>query len=61
MKVVKSLMLTLILASATFAGDMPQFDPAPTPPPPPSANQQATKDSVAKTLVAIIQSLLPLR
>lgn len=61
MKVVKSLILTLVLAAVTYAGDIPQFDPTPTPAPPPSANQQATRDSLAEILIAIIQSLLPLR
>lgn len=61
MKVVKSLILTLILAGATFAGEMPQFGPAPTSAPPPSAGHKATNDAVAKILVVIIQSLLPLR
>jgi hypothetical protein len=70
MKIIKSLILTLILASATFAGEIPQFDPAPpnpaempqvAPAPTPAANQQATNDTVAKIVVAIIQNLLPLR
>jgi hypothetical protein len=68
MKIIKSLTLMLILASATFAGEMPQFDPAPPNPaempqvaPAPPASQQATNDTVAEIVVAIIQNLLQLR
>jgi hypothetical protein len=59
MKVVKSLILTLVLAGATYAGDMPQFGPAPLPAPPPAA--RATNNAMAKILAAVIQNLLTLR
>lgn len=59
MKIIKSLILTLILASVTFAGEIPQFD---TPPPPaPPASRQATNNAMARILVAVIQNLLSLR
>jgi hypothetical protein len=70
MKIIKSVILTLILASATFAGEIPQFDSAPAnpgeipqfaPAATPPANQQETNDTVAKILVAIFQNILPLR
>jgi len=70
MKIIKSLILTLILASATFAGEIPQFDPAPpnpgeilqpAPPPPPGIAQPMSGGKAGEILVAIIQNLLPLR
>jgi hypothetical protein len=61
MKVFKSLILTLVLAAATYAGDIPQFDPAAPPPPAPPASHQATNNAMAKILVAVIQNLLSLR
>ena len=70
MKIIKGLILTLVLAGATYAGDMPQ--PVAPPPPgdmmqplaPPSsvatpAEQQTTQDAVTEMLFVIID-LLPL-
>lgn len=61
MKVIKSLILTLVLAAATYAGDIPQFGPAAPPPPAAPASRQATNNAMAKILVAVIQNLLSLR
>jgi hypothetical protein len=61
MKVVKTLVLTLVLAGGAFAGEMPQWDPAAPPPPAAPASRQATNNAMAKILVAIIQSLAPMR
>lgn len=55
MKIIKSLILTLILAGSTYAGEIGQ----PKPPPPP--DQQGTKAVVTELLVVICQSLLSLR
>ena len=70
MKIIKSLILTLVLAGATYAGDMMQ----PAAPPPPGdieqplaplssvatpADQQTTQDAVTEMLFVIID-LLPL-
>jgi len=54
MKTIKSLILTLILAGATYAGEIGQ--PKPPTPPDPSANVVVTE-----VLMAIGQSLLSLR
>jgi hypothetical protein len=61
MKIIMSLILTLMLAGATFAGDMPQFDPAAPPPPATPVSHQATNNAMAKILVVVIQNLLSLR
>jgi hypothetical protein len=74
MKIVKSFILTLALASAVFAGEMPQFDPtAPNsgdipqwdqvaqPGPSPAASSAPINYIGAKILVAIIQNLAQLR
>lgn len=58
MKLVKSLVLTLALTGTSYAGIILQ--PAP-PPEPPDAAQQNTVDNAAAMLVAIVQTLLPLR
>ena len=57
MKIVKSLFLMLVLAGATYAGDMLQ--PAP-PPPSPGVTRPTTAGGV-EMLVAIVQNLLLLR
>lgn len=74
MKIIMSLILTLMLTGATFAGDMPQFDPAPSnpgdmpqwdqvaqPAPSPAASSAPINCIGANILVAIIQNLAPLR
>lgn len=55
---IKSLILILVLSGATLAGEMPQLRADPPPPPIP---QQATANTVTMVLVAIVQTLLPLR
>lgn len=60
MKILKSLILTVILTGAVYAGDIPQ----PVPPPPvrsAAVDQQTTKAVVKELLVVISQSLLTLR
>lgn len=61
MKIVKSFILMLVLTGATFAGDMPQVGPAPTPPPTSAATQPNATGKMAEILVAIVQTLLPSR
>jgi hypothetical protein len=61
MKVVKTLVLTLILACVAHAGDMPQWDPASAPAPPPAGSHGPTNNAGAKILLSVIQSLLSLR
>lgn len=61
MKVVKSLLLMLILAGTTFAGDIWQFGAVPISKPPSSSSQKPTDNAVTKILVVVIQNLLPLR
>lgn len=58
MKLVKSLVLTLVLTGTSYAGIILQ--PAP-PPEPPAAAQQNTGGNAAAMLIAIVQTLLPLR
>jgi hypothetical protein len=55
MKTIKSLILTLLLAGATYAGEIGQ------PKPPSSPNHQPAKVVVTEMLVVICQSLLSLR
>jgi hypothetical protein len=55
MKIIKSLILTLILAGSMYAGEIGQ--PKPQPPP----DQPRTKAVVTELLVVICQSLLSLR
>jgi hypothetical protein len=57
MKILKSLILTVILAGAVRAGDIPQ----PVPSASPAVAQQTTKAVVKELLVVICQSLLSLR
>jgi hypothetical protein len=58
MKIVKSLILVMMLAGASYAGDILQ----PAPPPDPSGmTRPTTADKAAEMLVAIVQSLLLLR
>ena len=61
MKVVKTLVLTLILACAVHAGDMPQWDPDAPPSPPPPASANSANDVLTKLLFVVIQNLLSLR
>jgi hypothetical protein len=61
MKIVKSLILTLILAGTTFAGDMWQFGAVPISKPPSSSSQKPADIAATKILVIIMQSLLSLR
>jgi hypothetical protein len=58
MKTFMSLILVIILAGATYAGDMLQ--PAP-PPPPAGITQSPMAGDTAEILVAIVQNLLLLR
>jgi hypothetical protein len=58
MKALKILVLTLILACAAHAGDMPQWDQVAPPAPSPGTSHATTSDISAKILVAVIQSLL---
>jgi hypothetical protein len=55
MKTIKSLILTLILAGATYAGEIGQ----PKPPPPP--DQDLAKAVATEMIVVICQGLLSLR
>lgn len=57
MKILKSLILTVILAGAVHAGDIPQ----PSPGPKAAVDQQKTEAVVKELLVVICQSLLTLR
>jgi len=57
MKILKSLILTVILAAAVRAGDIPQ----PVPSPSAAVAEQTTKAVVKELLVVICQSLLSLR
>lgn len=61
MKVVKTLVLTLILACGVHAGDMPQWDPDAPPSPPPPASDNSANDVFTKLLVAVMQNLLLMR
>lgn len=58
MKIVKSLILAMMLAGATYAGDMLQ--PAP-PPDPAGMTRPTTANKAAEILVSIVQNLLLLR
>lgn len=57
MKLVKSLVLTLALTGTSYAGIILQ----PAPPPEPPGAAQNTVGNAAAMLVAIVQTLLPLR
>jgi hypothetical protein len=74
MKILMSLILTLMLTGATFAGDIPQFDPAPPnpgempqwdqvaqPAPSPATSSAPINYIGAKILIAMIQYLAPMR
>lgn len=54
MKIIKSLILIVVLAGATYAGEMVQPLAPPAPP-------QSTTNAVTQMLVVIFQSFLPLR
>ena len=58
MKIAKSLILMLVLAGATYAGDIPTFD---GPAVPPAASQKVSNGPMTSILVAIVQNLLSLR
>jgi hypothetical protein len=58
MRIVKSLILAMMLAGATYAGDILQ--PAP-PPDPAGMTRPTTADKATAMLVAIVQNLLRLR
>lgn len=59
MKILKSFTLILVLTGATYAGDIPTFGA--TAVTPPAASPKAYNGAMATILVAIIQTLLPLR
>lgn len=65
MKILKSLILTVVLAGAVSAGDIPQPGPGDIPQPGPrhstAVDQQKTEAVVKELLVVICQSLLSLR
>jgi len=58
MKIAKSLILMLVLAGVTYAGDMPTFGATAVSPP---ATQKASNEAMTSILVAIVQNLLSLR